>query len=363
MKVVFRADASINIGTGHVMRCLTLAGLLKELDTEVMFICREHTGHLCDFIAKLGFPVINIPVIDTGVRPTDVNPLRHAAWLGASQEADAYASMQALKQIDKANWLIVDHYALDWRWESLLKTYAAKIMAIDDLADRIHDCEILLDQNLHKDMEFRYLHLVPGKCRQLLGPRYALLRPEFIVARQKLIARDGKVKRILVFMGGADAGNTTSMVLDALQLLNRPNIHVDVVLGGSNPYAEAIMQRCSELANMSCHIQVSNLAELMLKADFAIGAGGATAWERCALGLPSIAIAIAENQTAIAKEVANRGAAFFAGELKNIDKHRLAALLRDKLEASDELTAMSRRACKLVDANGTQRVAQQMLSA
>ncbi|MGR8932925.1 MAG: UDP-2,4-diacetamido-2,4,6-trideoxy-beta-L-altropyranose hydrolase [Gammaproteobacteria bacterium] len=356
MRFLFRADASVAIGSGHVMRCLTLAARLMALGGDVAFICREHAGHLCDSIEKSGFSLLRLPV--SGCAGLDAGPqLRHAAWLGSDQRSDAQDVLQALGG-GKADWLIVDHYALDWRWESLLRSHVGHIMAIDDIADRRHDCDVLLDQNLFPDMATRYRERVPEQCRQLLGPQYALLRDEFGVARQCVTEKDGTVKRLLVFMGGADAANATGLVLDALQLLDRGDLAVDVVVGGSNPHAGVIRQRCTETAGWRCHVQVSNLAEFMLRADFAVGAGGVSTWERCALGLPSAVIAVADNQTPIAREAANRGAAFFAGELHDLDSQILAALLSEKLDAGAALRAMSHCALRLVDAEGAGRVAQ-----
>lgn len=202
MKIVIRTDASVNIGSGHVARCLTLADKLKENAADVTFICREHAGSLCDYIAKQDFPVLKLPAGTFDPSLDGTEPLHHAAWLGVTQEADADASINLLKRLGKADWLIVDHYALDARWETRLRPYTGKIMVIDDIADRLHDCELLLDQNLYQNMDSRYRRLVPENCVQLLGSRYALLKPAFGVVRKRLPARDGKVKRILVFMGG-----------------------------------------------------------------------------------------------------------------------------------------------------------------
>ena len=343
------------------MRCLTLADSLRERGGEVAFICREHAGNLCDHIVKSGFAVYRLPVLPPQEKDAEQNaPLAHAAWLGGDQASDMQAVRRVFAETGPADWLIVDHYALDFRWESALRAYAGKIMAIDDLADRVHDCDILLDQNLYADLEKRYQQLLPANCEPLLGPKYALLRREFAAARQRLPIRDGSIKTVIVFMGGADADNATAMVLDALQLLNRSDISVEVVLGASNPHVAAIRQRCDGLPHTRCHVQVANLAEFMLAADFAVGAGGVSTWERCALGLPAMIIPVAVNQVAIAREAANCGAAFFAGELTGLNKYRLAELLCDALANAAALQAMAQKASRLVDAYGAGRVAQRI---
>lgn len=220
MKVAFRADASVGIGSGHVMRCLTLAGELKEAGAQIIFICRECEGNLCDLIEKQGIPVARIS-----------GELQ--SW-----EADAFQSLEALKKYGKADWLVVDHYSLDHRWEAGIRNAAEKIMVIDDLADRIHDNDLLLDQNLYEDLENRYNGLAPPHCIKLLGPRYALLRPEFRKARASLRKRDGIIRRILVSFGGSDPSNETAKALEAIGLLGKPEIAVDVVVGSSNPHRE-----------------------------------------------------------------------------------------------------------------------------
>lgn len=191
---------------------------------------------------------------------------------------------------------MVDSYALDHKWEKFLRPHVNKIMVIDDLANRAHDCDLLLDQNYYRDIEHRYDGLLPLTCRKLLGPEYALLRPEFHQAKKNLRKRDGKIRRILVFFGGSDPSNETKKALQAIKLLNRPEIAVDVVVGAGNPHREEIKQICSEMPNTTYYCQVENMAELMAAADLAIGAGGVTTWERLYLELPTIAIAVAENQ-------------------------------------------------------------------
>ena len=199
--------------------------------------------------------------------------LAHAAWLGVPWQQDATETLAALGETQPA-WLIVDHYALDLRWESILRPRVGKIMVIDDLADRPHDCELLLDQNLYQDMETRYDPLVPATCAKLLGPKYALLRPEFAQARKNLRQRDGQVMRILVFFGGVDPTNETAKAIHALASIADRQFAVDVVVGSGNPHKQQIENLCAEHEGFHYHCQVDNMAELMAAADLAIGAGG-----------------------------------------------------------------------------------------
>ncbi|MEW5919764.1 MAG: UDP-2,4-diacetamido-2,4,6-trideoxy-beta-L-altropyranose hydrolase [Bacillota bacterium] len=327
------------------MRCLTLAEELRQNGAVVFFICRELPGHLCSHLEDKHFSVLRLYTYD--VRES------HASWLGVSWQQDAEEVSQILRQEflkkkRRIDWLVVDHYALDRRWEEKMRPFVDKIMVIDDLADRSHDCDLLLDQNLYENMESRYDGLVPENCRKLLGPQYALLRPEFIKARANLRKRDGTVKCILVFLGGADPTNETAKALEAIQLLERPDIAVDVVVGLSNPHREQIKEICSTMPNTSYHCQVDNVAELMAQADLAIGAGGIATWERCCLGLPSITMITAENQERITSAVALHQAILNLGNNKNVGSEDIFEALNILLTEKNMLLAMTNAALSII---------------
>ncbi len=323
MKILIRTDASQQIGSGHVMRCLSLANELRQ-KAHVSFICQELPGNMCDYIEQQGYPV-------------------HSNAILAAEN-------------NLIDWLIVDHYALDAQWETSMRPYVRKIMVIDDMANRKHDCDLLLDQNLYVDMESRYHDLVPQHCKQLLGPKYALLRPEFLVARQTLRTRDGSIKRILIFMGGSDPTNETAKALEAINLLNRPDIAVDVVVGASNPHKEQIKLLCASLLNTTYYCQVSNMAELMIKADLAIGAGGSTNWERCCLGLPSLVITIAENQEELTQTLHEQAYLISLGKKEKVSAETIWQKLHDILNEPELVLSFIERGKQLVDGNGAKRV-------
>jgi len=198
-EIVFRTDAALQIGTGHVMRCLTLAEALAERGAHCRFVCREHSGNLMELIRDRGFDAIGLPV-ESGRLATEASsdePIgAHATWLGADWAVDAEQACAALGDMD-ADWLIVDHYALDVRWERSLRSRCRRLMVIDDLADRIHDCDLLLDQNLGREPR-DYAGLVPDCSAILVGPRFALLRPEFAALRDYSLNRRviPKLKRV-----------------------------------------------------------------------------------------------------------------------------------------------------------------------
>lgn len=350
LRVVIRADASVQIGSGHVMRCLTLADALRERGAEVYFVCRELPGHLGEVLANKDYPTHWLPTPDADATTIPAHTA-HSAWLGVPWEEDTEQMWDWLETLPEVDWLIVDHYALDQTWESQLRPQVKRIMVMDDLADRPHDCDLLLDQNLHENMEQRYTGLVPKECRLLLGPRYALLRPEFLEARKNLRQRDGTVRRILVFFGGADPSNETTKALRALQLLDRPDIAVDVVVGSANPHRSEIEALCAALPNTSFYCQVSNMAELMARADLAIGGGGSATWERFCVGLPSLVISLAENQLKLIQTLANMGLIFYFNQSNKSDIS-LVELIRILCASQHYMFFLSNSAKDLVDGRG-----------
>jgi len=257
MNILIRTDASTEIGSGHVMRCLTIAGHLRKLGHHITFWMEPLPGHMIDMVEEKGYVVT-----------------------GQEQAVDI---------------LIVDHYQLDITWEQQMRKFAGKIVVIDDLANRKHDCDLLLDQNVIANYEHRYDELVPIHCKKLLGPKYLIMRDEFIEERAKQTIRTGEVNTLLVFMGGSDPTNETMKVLDALKETTTTFRQVDIVVGMSNVHRAEIEQICRQhLYNYHC--QIDYMARLMSDTDFSLGAGGSTTWERCYVGLPSASTIVAHNQ-------------------------------------------------------------------
>lgn len=355
MKIAIRTDSSTLIGSGHLMRCLTLADELRQHGANVIFICREHSGHLIGLIEAKGYPVVRLPQaeVECTASPED---LTHAAWLGDSWKQDAADTIAAVGDM-QPQWLIIDHYAIDRRWEQMLRPHVGKIMVIDDLADRLHDCDLLLDQNLYYEMEIRYDNLVGDTCQKLLGPKYALLRPEFAVARKILRQRDGQVRRVLVFFGGVDPTNETEKALQALAGMNDRQFDVDVVVGGGNLHKEQIQNFCAAHSGFHYYCQVDNIAELMAAADLAIGAGGATTWERCSVGLPSFITVLARNQQELAETGARHGLFFYLGKSATVSPEKIQDALKVFITSPESLQSYSTIDLATVDAKGAQRVA------
>lgn len=333
MKVAIRVDSSTAIGSGHLMRCLTLAKRLrKEENAKVHFISRDLDGNLHDKIIVADFSLHVLVRYPLGEGLTG-----YAAWLTVPQDVDATETKRVLQELGRVDRLVVDNYALDIVWEREMRACTNEILVIDDLANRKHDCDILLDQNFYLDKESRYTGLVPEKCKLLLGPRHALLREEFYEVRKCRGKRDGRIRQILVFYGGSDLTNETMKALYALRTFHetQPEITVDVIVGGSNPHQQEIKAFCTSPSTsgwITYHCQVDNMAELMAKADLMLGAGGSTTWERCFLGLPAIVTSVAENQVKIAEDCAAAGYITYLGRAENVTEAQIVSALESATE-------------------------------
>lgn len=341
------------------MRCLTLAGCLRDHGATVRFVCRELPGNLCDQVSRRGFSVARLSYDDNLLEPTYAS--EYARWLVVSQECDAQQTGHAIDQLGVTpDWLVVDHYGLDWQWQQAMQSRVGRIMVIDDLANRRHQCEVLLDQNFHTKADDRYHDLVPPGCVRLMGPRYALLRPEFTALRGAMT--EAEVPRLHVFMGGADPGGATMTVLQALANIDDLPWRADVVIGAINPWSDKIKAIAANNPQVTVHGHGVDMASLMSRSQLAIGAGGTSTWERCCLGLPSLIISVAANQTPIAQAVHGYGAGCFVGSHEELKVERLVVAIRRLLLDSDWRKETARRCRTLVDGGGTERVGRQMIT-
>jgi len=304
----------------------------------ICFICRELPGNLIDYIQTRGYPVCRLPytghILDT--------------WLGEDYQIEINQTLLALTNADRPDLLIVDHYALDIQWERKMRSFANRIMVIDDLADRSHDCDILLDQNLYRNMRQRYEGLVSDRCLQLLGPQYVLLRPEFFKARRQVRLRDGRIDKIIVFFGGSDPSNETEKALTALKSVELSNLSVDVVVGKINNRKERIRKVCADVPNFTYHCQVENMADLMGRADLSIGAGGTTTWERCLLGLPAITVTVADNQRDINEYLNELGVVLHIGDYNMVTSDDILEQVFFLKNNPEMLKTLSERALSLM---------------
>jgi len=339
MNIVFRVDSSVKIGSGHLMRCLTLSQELKRNNHEISFVCRELEGNLISLIEDQ----VSILTKDDNFYSDDT----YLNWLGASQRQDAAQMISVIPK--NTDVLIIDSYSLDELWHKLLRPFVNKIIVIDDLANRKFDCDTLINQNLGIKIE-DYKDKIPNNCSLLLGCNYSLLRPEFPNLRSQALKKrqsTKKVKNILISMGGSDKNNITYAVLEKLD----KTFNIVVVLGKTSPHV-AMLKDYSKGSHIKIVINTNNMAELMMDADLMIGAAGSTSWERCCLGLPSLVYVLADNQIKIAENLEKSEAIIIVKNLKNDFK---AIVNEDNLWKN-----ISNKASTICDGLGAQRVAQKI---
>ena len=364
-RVLIRCDASLSIGSGHVIRCRTLARVLKARGANVSFLCRRQPGDLIS-ILEAEFTVLELPSLPLVSCEGLVGRKLYAAWLGCSQLHDAEACLAILSRSYPyiPDWIIVDHYGLDSTWHSMIlksfiHTVTPKIFVIDDLADRSHHADLLLDQNFFgHSTHNRYKTLVPTHCRQFLGPHFSLLSPEYEILHPLVPVRTD-LRRVLVFFGGVDPDNYTSRSIKILMDPAFSHLSVDVVLGIHSPHRQAVAKLVSQRPSTTLHAPLPSLAGLITRADLGIGAGGTTVWERACLKLPSLIIPIAANQLEGSLALEQHSCLMLLSN-NDIDvslRNNLLRLIADHAL----LSALSLESSKLVDGKGSSILCEQLL--
>ena len=371
MKVAFRTDASLQMGSGHVMRCLTLADALKAQGADCHFINREHPGHLLEVIRQRGYKVnsllAHVSPVQKAIKsivktaPSPQQEPAHAAWLGSTWQTDAQETAAILASL-QPDWLVADHYALDQRWEETLAPHYRKLLVIDDLADRPHRCDLLLDQNLGSQPE-HYAPWVPAHCQVLTGPQYALLRPEFAALRPYSLQRrqaQPALRQLLITMGGVDQPNATGQVLQALKTCALPaECRITVVMGLTAPWLQNVRELAAQMPwPTDVVVNVNNMARRMADSELAIGAAGSTSWERCCLGLPTLMVVLAENQQAGAQALEAAHAACLIGGVSDIAT-QLPLAVRELIDV-DRQSRMSLAASAITDGQGVEKILRAM---
>ena len=362
--VIFRCDASQSIGTGHVARCKVLARSLKRRGCRPVFFCRDHADSLHHQILHGEFECVTLPRRQQSV--SVIAPSPYAEWLGCSQQQDASDCLSGLAELSDfhASYVVVDHYALDQAWEGCLLSALsrAKLLVIDDLADRPHAGDWLVDTGrLHGWSDPAYAQLVDSKCQMLLGPRYSLLSEDYGKARECIVERTD-LRRVLVFFGGVDLSNWCSLALKALSHPQLEDLQVDVVLGAGAPHVQAIQQCVAKRPGWTLHVGLPTLSKLVASADVALGAAGSHSWERASLGLPAIVVAVVENQVELLTALVGEGLV----ESPDVDKRSeivdaFAQFLIGLRLDPEKLRSMSVSAAAIIDCYGVSRVCSAML--
>ncbi|MEI7814194.1 MAG: UDP-2,4-diacetamido-2,4,6-trideoxy-beta-L-altropyranose hydrolase [Coriobacteriia bacterium] len=309
MNIVFRADSSAEIGAGHVMRCLTLADELAAHGEQCIFVCREAAMDAGDRIERAGYAVVGISSVSDG-----------------AAEAAVVCEALAAAGVAQADWLVVDHYDLDRDFESGMRPQVSRIVVVDDLASRPHDCDILLDHNIGANAA-DYAALVSDQAVVLAGPRFALLRAQFVAASHTPRTRDWSVHRLLVSFGGTDPTNETQKAIEALMILGDSRFETDIVLPEGAPHRAAVEASAQGMPGVTLYGRVDDMAAFMGGADLMLGAGGMTLLERCALGLPSVSLVVAGNQARGTRAAALAGATVDLGDSSAVTATDIASAL------------------------------------
>ena len=350
MDIVFRVDSSSKIGYGHLMRCLSLADALKKtMRIEIFFICKFLKGNTEKIIEARGYRVGFINDISDGSKFN---------W-----------SDDALKTIDfispyMPSWLVVDNYNIDYKWHRRIRPYVSNLMVIDEINDRNFECDLLLDQTIDTQIQ-DYIDKVPEGCKILTGSKYSLLQAEFLELRKKAIYRrkgTKKIQSLLVSLGGSSHANEYLVMflksINRFDWQHRPK--VDVVLGGRN-YISNITELLPEF-DCKVHTYVNNMWDFILKSDIAFGAGGTSIWERCCLGLPTIAIGVAENQRLALERVHKYGGLYSIGCCKKVPNEEINNAISYLLSSNDNYSSMVKKSLNVCDGQGVNRVCQIMMS-
>lgn len=355
MKIAFRVDASLSIGSGHVIRCLTLADALRKKGAHCVFITKAHPGNLIELIKSRSFDVFNIPPeLDSSEEYIQDEKF----WLGGTQRDDALKSIALCKNNNFApDTLITDHYSLDDSWEKIFQCHfpETKIIVIDDLCNRKHACYLLIDSTLERQ-NAEYKNFVSPECILLTGTDYALLREDFAQLRPLAVEKRNNIsspRNVLITMGGVDINNITGSLLKKISNCIDTQIDlITVVLGVSCPHKDEIKRIAKESKfDVEVLININNMPQIMLENDIAIGALGSTTWERAVLGLPTINLAIAENQLVLVEKLIDKGFIVFSDTDFSDDDLSFAWC---KLQ--DEYQTLVARSFSLCDGAGLQRV-------
>jgi UDP-2,4-diacetamido-2,4,6-trideoxy-beta-L-altropyranose hydrolase len=340
---VFRADASETIGAGHIVRTLALLSVVRNLGIHCILATRTES---LPYVSTLSDQ--NIDILELQGTP-DSEPAQLKNHLP-----------------EGCQWLSVDHYNRGEDFERACHGWAEKILALDDDPARFHSSALLTDPT-PKDSELPYRKFVGPDCALLTGPSYALLRPEFLAARNRRNSQDQSsrpsLRRIFISMGGSDPLQATSTILGAIEHLDQ-SFEIDVVTA-MQPQAECENLTAVALgaSTVTFHSNLRTTAHLMEKADLSIGAGGSTSWERCCMGLPSIVVITAENQIPVAKYLEDAGALKIAGTADDIKAAQVSELINEFATDPSQLAEMGDKAWQICDGRGCERVASVMFPA
>jgi UDP-2,4-diacetamido-2,4,6-trideoxy-beta-L-altropyranose hydrolase len=339
MKLIIRADASVEIGTGHLMRCLALAQAWQDATGQAIFALATSAPILEQRLQSVGMKVVHLSL-----------------RLGSAEDAEETASLA--RQLD-ASWIVVDGYHFGAEYQRIIKDSGLHLLFIDDYGHADHYyADIVLNQNIYAH-EGLYPHREPY-TQLLLGTRYTLLRREFWQWRGWRRSLPLVASKVLVTLGGSDPDNVTLKVIQALQLVETEGLEAVVVVGGSNPHYELLQAAVQDLRfPIRLESNVTNMPELMAWADVAVTAGGSTCWELAFMGLPSLILMLADNQQSSAKKLGGLSGRNL-GWHEDVSFGEIAEAVSQLLASAQTRAEMVKRGQELVDGEGSDRVLMQL---
>lgn len=345
----FRADASNEIGTGHIMRCLAIADVLLSRGHKVGFICAQINPQLKDLIRSR-----QIPLFQTQPDPkTGQGSYRHSHWLIGSEEADAELTIKAIGNVN-CEGVFMDHYGLAKPWEDLILKKTSNVAVMDDLCDRPHSARILIDYNIYKN-EKDYSALVDKSTQILQGPAYAPIRMELRDLRENVQSHSGQVRSVLISFGGSDSQGYTLRAAEGLVLSRKKFEKVRIILSPESKTHSAISKICHENAYELLN-PTPKLGEYILKSDFGIGAGGVTQVERSFLGLPSLIASIAENQSVLSAKMSEIEICKSLGDAAHITSGDWSKAIQKYSSDQKWLKETQEKGLSLFDGKGCDRI-------
>ncbi|MDO5679072.1 MAG: UDP-2,4-diacetamido-2,4,6-trideoxy-beta-L-altropyranose hydrolase [Pelistega sp.] len=354
MRIGFRVDAAIHIGMGHLQRCLTLANYLTSVGHSCIFFCRNYGDDFYSDVVRCGHQLIIIG------NSNYVKNIYKNNWLSVSLRTDLNDFIAQIKNtpIDAC---VIDHYGIDEQWEKEVQKHFKKIIVIDDLADRKHSCDILIDQNFLPNYAERYNKLVPRYTKKLLGPQFVLLRPEFKMLRlDKATKNDSSdLPKILINFGGAGRFELLSKVVKAVNLNHK--FTFTIITGKLHKHEFQQLLHLANGRNVEIHEFTQNMARLMHESDFAVGACGSTVWERFCLGLNSALVILADNQTAVLNFLHSKNLIDSLGWYHNLTLDALSDFFNNLITDDDKYISRKLSIMKLIDGEGTRRVGEFIL--
>ncbi len=356
MRVAIRVDASRAIGTGHVRRCLALAEALRRSGAQVRFVSRDHGLDVAATIAPAGFDVAMLPPPPADFAGDPAVP--HGAWAGVAAEQDVAETVAAVRTF-APNWVVIDHYGFDARWhDGVRNRLRCRVAAIDDVADRGFACDLLIDHNHARDHRAKYRSVLPASADLLGGPHYALLGPAFADAPRYAFRE--AVGSIGIFMGGVDLPNTSLAVLEGVEAAGFGG-PVEIVATSANPNLPTLHEAAARRPATRITTDLQDLAAFFARHDLQVGAGGGASWERCCIGVPTLLLVIADNQLAVAPDLAADGIAALVEPPQSCDPHDIGRAVAALIDDPARRAELARRARALVDGRGAARVAARMM--